>query len=587
MYHYIAILLLLAFATSISANENNTIEKPSWKKQSSGTDLSLTSVVWDETQFVAVGHNGLILTSTDGVSWREESSGINSMLTAITYAKGLSPKLIIGGEGVIITSNDGTNWAVSVGGKNKTFSMNNLIWANGKIIAVSMGTPNVMVSSDAIKWNDAKNSSGLMHAVAWGKKSYVGVGLMSTAFSSNDGVNWKESTTGIPGALTGITYTNDKFIAVGPRGLIVTSSDGSVWSKSNSGTSKGFVEVLWNGKLAIAVGGQNPFSMSDMMARKKPTSEATIVYSLDGIHWGVETFDEKNAFTSVAWSQQLKKFVAVGHGGVIYTGFFDGEKVTLQNKKIEPPKPPAPKKASLAVQVLTTIAMKKAFQLRRVQSTCKNDLEKFCSKIPASDKVMCLQDNQAQTSDSCKKILVQEFGEEPTITSFHHLGFTFPPGTKIYRNIQGHIFQLFTTSESTYRGVKFKSGRFVFTGGEIQPPEFTGFLIDGDVLYKGPRITLMEDGKVKAGFLAENTRFGSIMYKGNEPIAFNNNRVIHGVILNDTIINEVKYEAGTQIFFNYFTKEQSVSSFSTPKKRAEMRDMEHQMKEYLKQERIN
>ena len=322
MYRLIAILLLLVFATSISANENNTIKKLLWEKQQSGTDLSLTSVVWDETQFVAVGHEGLIMTSTDGVSWVKKISGINSMLTAITYAKEFSPKLIVGGEGVVITSNDGVNWSVSIEEKNKPFLLNDLVWGNGKIIGVSMGKPNVMTSSDGIKWNDAKNPGGLMLAVTRGEHSYVGVGFMSAAFSSNDGVSWEKSTTGIPGVLTGITYANDKFIAVGPRGLIVTSSDGLTWNKSSSDTTMGFDQVIWNGKLAIAVGGQKPFSISDMTALKKPTSEATVAYSLDGIRWEVETFDEKNAFTSITWSQRLKRFVAVGHGGLIFTANF-------------------------------------------------------------------------------------------------------------------------------------------------------------------------------------------------------------------------------------------------------------------------
>lgn len=584
MLRYISILslVILGFSTSTLADNNNIIEKPSWEKQSANTELSLTSVVWDKAQFVAVGHKGLILTSADGKIWTKRQSGTNEMLTTIAYADGLNPKLIAGGEGIVITSNNGVDWNTSLKDNKKSFLMMDMIWADNKMVGFTMGTPAVMTSFNGFKWSDVKVPAGLILAGSWSGKGFVGVGLMSGVFLSKDAQHWDKHSTGISGALTSITFANNQFIAVGPRGLIASSPNGSEWMKANSGTNKGFVKVLWNGKLAVAVGGQRPFSISDMMAGKKATSEATIAYSLDGIRWGLETFDEKYAFTSVAWSQQLKKFVAVGHGGLIYTGTFESEKMALQNNKVESPKAPSLKETSLAVQVLTTIAMKKAFQLRRIQMVCKQDITLFCEDLPSLQMPACILDNRNIVSSNCKKMLAEEFGEEPTTHSFTYLGFTFPKGSTVFKSVQdGNIRQIITNESSTFKGATFKPGRFIFNGG-IRPTEFDKVITIDGVIYKPPFIALTQKGHILAGTPIHDTRYDGMMFKGGEPIEFNTGQIVSGVILNDTVIDGKTYEALTHINFHYFTKPLTVSGYTPYKEWKNRPDFGQLMQEYLK-----
>src|SRR5690606_22607262 len=56
----------------------------------------------------AVGDNGTILTSPDGVTWTSRSSGTMQHLRGITHGGGLW--VAVGFSGTILTSSDGTTW---------------------------------------------------------------------------------------------------------------------------------------------------------------------------------------------------------------------------------------------------------------------------------------------------------------------------------------------------------------------------------------------------------------------------------------------------------------------------------------------
>lgn len=47
----------------------------SWEIQDSGTSQSLFDVIWCGNQFVSVGKGGTILTSPDGITWTKQNSG--------------------------------------------------------------------------------------------------------------------------------------------------------------------------------------------------------------------------------------------------------------------------------------------------------------------------------------------------------------------------------------------------------------------------------------------------------------------------------------------------------------------------------
>ena len=74
-----------------------------------GTPRNLYGVAWTGSQFVAVGDNGTITTSSDGSAW----SGLkNSAISGTLRAVGVSSagEIVVVGDNGIETSQDGNTW---------------------------------------------------------------------------------------------------------------------------------------------------------------------------------------------------------------------------------------------------------------------------------------------------------------------------------------------------------------------------------------------------------------------------------------------------------------------------------------------
>lgn len=62
----------------------------------------LKGVTYGDGLFVAVGEDGTILTSTDGVNWTERTSGTRAWINNVTYGNGTF--VAVGDHGTILTS---------------------------------------------------------------------------------------------------------------------------------------------------------------------------------------------------------------------------------------------------------------------------------------------------------------------------------------------------------------------------------------------------------------------------------------------------------------------------------------------------
>jgi hypothetical protein len=235
-------------------------------------------------------------------------------------------------------------------------------------------------------------------------------------------------------------------------------------------------------------------------------------------------------------------------------------------------------------QVGGTIIMKLAFQFRRIQKHCKDDIYIFCKDKQDMQQPGCILQNREHVSNKCERLLAQEFGGKPTKYGFAHLGFTFPPGSITFKSIHDNsIIQIITKAPSFFKGAAFKPGPFMFNGGAIRPTEFDKPITIDGVTYKPPYIGLTIEGHIRAGTPIHDAHFDGITFKGGEPVEFYKGQIISGVILNNIVIDGKTYEALTHISFHYFTKPLAVS-VSTPYKEWKNRpNIRQLMEEYLKQ----
>src|SRR6185436_3314461 len=80
-----------------------------WRKQSSGTSQWLRGITWGNGTFVAVGENGKLLTSVNGTNWTSHTSGTAEHLNRVTYANNRFTAVAEAGE-CRFSTNNGVNW---------------------------------------------------------------------------------------------------------------------------------------------------------------------------------------------------------------------------------------------------------------------------------------------------------------------------------------------------------------------------------------------------------------------------------------------------------------------------------------------
>jgi hypothetical protein len=229
----------------------NYIGLDTWTCRTSGTTNTLRAIDYGGnrnifTQYVAVGYNGEIITSPDGVTWTHRTSGTTKDLYSITYdhsGYGLSAKyqyVAVGDSGTILSSPDAITWTQRTSGT--TYKLNG-----------------VVCRSDSF---------------------YVAVGDNGTIITSTNGITWTKRTSGTTSNLNSVTYgvigrtyTAFGIIAVGDSGTILSSLDGNTWTKQTSGTTYRLNSIFFN-QGYITVG-----------EHAKGTPGLGTLYSLDGVTW--------------------------------------------------------------------------------------------------------------------------------------------------------------------------------------------------------------------------------------------------------------------------------------------------------------
>lgn len=79
-----------------------------WTARTSGTTQNLYGVAFVNDQFIAVGAQGTLLTSPDGVTWTARTSNTPNALRGVTY--GVGTYVAVGDAGTVVSSADGATW---------------------------------------------------------------------------------------------------------------------------------------------------------------------------------------------------------------------------------------------------------------------------------------------------------------------------------------------------------------------------------------------------------------------------------------------------------------------------------------------
>lgn len=235
-YRLSSLFKLTALTVLSTLTAGLTYAQSSWVEQTTGTNKTLRGIAFDGTSFVCVADDGIIITSTDGVTWNTSSSGTTTNLRSVTF----SPTLWVaaGESGTIVTSPDGTTWTTqttpaSVANK----QLSGVAYGNGIYVAVG-ASGNVIYSSDAVTWNNS-NPVPLpffLQSVTFGAGKFVAVGASGTIMHSVNGIDWFAASAGSSAFYNGITHGDGVFLAVSQGNSVIRSVDAINWESHLTGS---------------------------------------------------------------------------------------------------------------------------------------------------------------------------------------------------------------------------------------------------------------------------------------------------------------------------------------------------------------
>jgi len=286
--------------------------------------------------FIAVGQQGVRITSPDGKTWSHEQTGKEGeVYRAVAFGNGRYVAVgTFGGKNIFASSADGQKWEMSSKDGKYSLYVRGLAFGNKSFLGIggdpgSVGgsAPFVMTTPDGVAWSDYIKISGknILRRLAWGKDRFVGVGDRGRRSMSKDGVTWEDAAgTKAIDTLIDIAYGGPEkqgiFVGVGLHGLRMTSVDGLKWSERIAGEEGEHLNsIVWAENRFVAIGAGGTYFSPDGLkwtreANKDAPTAATygngvfvgaswkgrLLRSTDGIKWE-QVYKGENNFEAVAF----------------------------------------------------------------------------------------------------------------------------------------------------------------------------------------------------------------------------------------------------------------------------------------------
>ena len=299
----------------------------------------LRGVAFGGNTFVAVGENGKILRSTTGTSWSSITSGTSAHLNRVRYlGSGASGKFIaVGDNGVALSSTTGTApWtSLNSGTTNNLFDVavndtGTLLIGDQQVRFLAKGSTTWTNHVTALQTNAPPAwvyLSAYGEASSWLVAGRTGL-LLEGTFASGNTYAWQPAPDSPHAWLWDITVQNGLYVAVGDLANIQTSLDGILWTRE-------VVPVPHTNTVLLGVGGSTNLLLAvgnagNVLLSRSEMIEMTVTNIVDdalvvtqeivdsfGVVWTKLPPFTTNTLQGVALSTNL--FVVSGEAGKIFT----------------------------------------------------------------------------------------------------------------------------------------------------------------------------------------------------------------------------------------------------------------------------
>ncbi len=304
---------LAAITGSLTLWAADSLDQWQWRSPLPYHGYVLSRVIYANGSFLAVGEDGVTLSSADGTNWTFNRVTPPDSFSDVVYGRGLY--VAVGYRSapdqardrpVILTSTDGLSWAAQDIPDPLLILLTTVTYGDGLFVAVGTGTDPflqsygaILTSADGLHWSSQHSAVGsLLWGVAYGNGTYVAVGDQGEVLTSPDGVSWSSWVSMnpygmlLPDHFQGISYINGTFIALTEPGMLI-STDGRSWEHQH-----GFPSV---GEAALHVAYGN--------GRFVATGVGMIGVSTSLTNWSMQSLGAGTIFRGIAFGNGM--FVTV------------------------------------------------------------------------------------------------------------------------------------------------------------------------------------------------------------------------------------------------------------------------------------
>jgi hypothetical protein len=280
------------------------------------TAKNLFGVTFTNGLFVAVGANGTILSSANGMNWtaRTPSAGYVTTLRAVTAGGGQF--VAVGEKGSIVSSANGITWTERP--QNAGYNFVDVAYGGGQFAAVGPGpqVPNgegggftvntniILTSANGAAWLQQSapvyNANYFLDAIAYGNGRFL-INEGGQMIESLNGVNWNRITAFATDPLGKLKFAQGKFFQGNVQSIRVSSDNGLSWADEAAFSGLGVYSMANGGGYYAAVG-----------------TGFGVRYSTNATDWTTRIINVPEAWYDVAYGNG--RFVAVGGLGAIRVG---------------------------------------------------------------------------------------------------------------------------------------------------------------------------------------------------------------------------------------------------------------------------
>ena len=259
---FMVIFLIIFFACTVLFAEDKLIFNSVFDEKNRG----FLDVVSAKGFFTAVGANGYIATSHDGMSWTKRYTGMNDEIYKVKIVNGYY--FIFYGNGKMSMSDDSVKWWKPR--LNET-SLNDIAFSNDLYVVVGK---NIFTSTDLDTWNkeELNTNIGWLNTVFWNGEEFIAYGQLNatenkiyrTEAYSIDGKEWEVRNITSNYIIHEVKNINGRYFALAQRTaqiaedkesgqetgkVLLQSSNGKNWHEIlEVGETS---DVIWDGKQYI------------------------------------------------------------------------------------------------------------------------------------------------------------------------------------------------------------------------------------------------------------------------------------------------------------------------------------------------